>query len=345
MDTEAINFTKPHMKKALDMPTQSLTFDEFYPFRNRVKCDKICFRGSRPSKASILEAMKFMRTLPAKNRQELPCCYSLSISSNDDLDSDFSLPEIVRENDMFTNFWPQRKLSNYLRERNKLFHGLSKGYESSPRIAYGGTTEWLQIISGILHVTLYKPTERNLIKFSAWTPNETFKLEEGTRSKHDMTPGSFLMIPPGYISIRRAKSDCFMMGGEFLQLKPLAAQLERLEIDIMNSNGRYPERDSEIRSMYWFFAAKILSPGGRATLLSLNFKNAEYLKNSLLEWKKRNKTTVVPQNLYAPTGIQIDLICRDIGQHISAISRKSFKSQVDLVNILNDQTSAYNKTN
>lgn len=294
-----------------------LTFDEFYNYGNQIVVYKHKALDRLEETTTIHEACEAMRTR-VKGRKY---SYTFSISSVPDLDMTFSLPKIVEEEDLFSLYWPFRSQSKYLKERNKLFSGLQKGYRSLPKVVYGGMSEWLQVISGQLELTIITPTFLNRTRYYSLDNNETMKAENSFTCL--LGPGQFIIIPGGYITLRRAKLDTFVLSGEYLSYKHFKPQLEHFEDDLTNTECRYlQDRDREIRYLYWFTAAKMLEQQEKAVLSSLSDESLAALRGALTTWKictdrKITKFSGPFMDHYRPPGLSIEYILRDLKNMIS----------------------------
>lgn len=335
-----------------------LTLDEFLLFDASLVVAKILSGEKYARSVTIQEACKSMRKKP-KHREA--SCFTLSISADDELNEIIDMPNYVKEHSLFNTHWPYERVSKYFKKRNKLFHGFQEGYKSFPYSAYGGLSEWIYVISGTLDVTLYKPTKLNLLRHSTLSEDETFIPEEKSESYFKLKEGSLLTIPSSWISIRKAKRNTFALGGELLHYQDLITQMDALMRDVVTTNGRYfYERDSEIRAMYWFFAANLV-PGSKTKdskitkaieLSKFDTQTSDCLRKYLTEWKMKHKKSLsdknacLPAGVYAPDGIRIDLILRDLNKSHTHLHtrRKSIKSEKNTVDVSMSQTSTEDKS-
>lgn len=323
------------------MREPNLTLDEFIPFNPHVQ--RYRKRNNEPKRSGIIEAAKTMR-IPVIKRKE-PYSYFFSLSNHEDLDSAFNIPKDIEDIDLFTQYWPIRSSSTYLKSRNKLFNCYHEGYISGPQTTYGGMSEWIQAFSGSLKLTLIEPTETNALKQTAWEKNEPFIPEHGTSRSFIIGPGQFMIIPHGWIVIRKALQDTYAFSGEFLHPYAIISQLECFESDIYNSNARFNlERDIEIRYLYWLCVGKSLV-GNKEFFDPMEINELTTLKFSLQEWRQQFKTGSAAHHTYAPPGIQLSLIIKDLGHLINQRQKRgrgSLKGSKNSINILADQTSACN---
>jgi len=314
----------------------SLTLDEFFLIDTNFTVQAIQSLDSSRTNMTISEACQSMR-VPLGERDD-SYCFRLSISCKKELDEDFRSPKMVQKVDMYGLFWPVKDASVYLKEENRLFYAFQSGYESQPHSVYGGMSEWLQVISGEIELTLIKPTKLNLTKYSSWEPPEQFKPEVNTTIIHTLVSDSFIVIPCGWIRIFKANQDTCALAGRFLNVRSLAAQLDCLARDIINTNGKYAsKRDVEIRCLYWITIARLLDDHmersakrergdtvneemEESMLSSLNVKTLELLKRTLTDWRAKHKSICTPMNLYAPSGIQLSLIVTDLTNYIKSRS-------------------------
>lgn len=318
-----------------------LTYDEFLPYEDKITVSKIRHGNAKESESTILDAAKSMRSKAKRNPKLFS--YTIILTSDSDLDRAFSLPKEIEAIDLHSNFWPFQVEGSFMRKYSKLFHGYPKDYKSALSKRYAGQSEWLHLISGSMKIDVIQPTTYNLAILDC---DSGSRMEEGSKHEFIMKEGSFLMIPGGWITKRSAIDDSFMFGGEYLHYHDISNQLECFERDVIENGGSFATtRDSEIRALYWFTAAQLLD-NQKAILQKLSLSDLEVLKNFLLECKKKYKTNTVPPDLYGPIGLNLDLITKDLGQYIRAISsKKLLKSKKDSHNVLMDQTSAYNQTN
>lgn len=301
-----------------------ISLDEFFLFDSKIKVMRQDSRETQQRIVDIEDACKHFR-----KRGPHPACFIIHISSHDRLDPLFKLPKVVEEKSLFHNYWPAKHFSNYLRQRNKLFYACWEGYVSPPVIAYGGATEWLYIISGSLELTLIEPTDLNLCKYSQFNDGEEFKPISNTSAKFVLDKETFMMIPAGYITVKRALRATWAYGGEMLHGDNLPSQVESFEGDIVRTAGKFAhERDSEIRHMYWFYASHLLQVSHKY----FNKASEEAtiaLRKCLAEWrikfKKADPTTdpYIQPNLFAPFGLDLDAIVKDLRRRAPNTPKKS----------------------
>lgn len=308
-----------------------LTFDELLPYGNILDVTRLDHESRVEQPASILEAARSMR--PPKSKK--PTSYAIKFSCDSNLDKALSIPKEVESIDLYSNFWPNKGEKSYLKSRGRVFQGFQQGFKSPPTILYGGTSQWIHVISGSVRFKLYKPTPRNIAQASAdfqgrarFEEGETFRLQ---------AQETCLITPTGWIICCKAKENSFVISGEFLHFKDFTNQLQNFERDVMMYNASFAiERDREIRFLYWFTAAQLLQSSS-----NWDRKDLEYLKEALSDWRKRFKMITNPPNLYAPIGLNLDVIIRDLGTHL----RRSLKSVKDPANVVRNKRSAHNKTN
>lgn len=248
----------------------------------------------------------------------IPSSFTLSLSSDDDYNKVFQLPQMIDKIDMFSPLSPIKQNFKFLRARSKLLTGFQEGYRSPPVITYGGMSEWLYLITGKIELRLHRPTKVNLLRQLSWDPTMPCKWSASV-IKHTLEPGHFVNIPAGWISERIAKSGSFMLSGEYLHHKDFATQLEKFDTDVLQSAGKYAlDRDAEIRYAYWIFAAYMLeTPEGRHILNDLDKNNLDHLKNHFFEWKKKHKSSIpAPHSVYLPPGIRCGQIGRDLTNYV-----------------------------
>lgn len=328
------------------MKDPRLTFDEFILYDAFVDVDKLESKDKEVIQCTIRQAALSMHSAPHERMGA--ASFTFSISNDDDLNQAFGLPHDIEESDLYSKFWPNRQVSNFLRQRSKLFHCYQIGYHSNPQTTYAGMTEWLQLVSGKLELTLIKPTVLNSTRFYSWDHQEPYRHEIGSATKLIIEPGQFILIPAGWIVIRKAHLDSYALGGEFLHIYNFTKQIEYLERDVLSYDGRYScDRDSEIRALYWFAAARLMSEAGKELISQIDYWNLDSFKQALCEWNRLGKITKVPHNLYVPEGLQTHFILKDLVKEVSRRYCKSIrlKNPAESVNVLMDQTSTYNQTN
>lgn len=321
-----------------------LTFDEFLEARVEVKRFLSGENNLNPVDCTIHQAARDMRVQGKQKDDTELYCYSFSYAFDEDFDEALKVPQIIQDTDLYTKYWPFKNTSQFLRERSKLFYGFQKGYKSAPQSTYGGLAEWIWVILGTIEVTLIRPTEANWIKYSTLDEDELFVPQEGTTQTHILKPDNFIVIPAGWICIRRAVKDSFAFAGEFLHYKSLADQLEIFMKDVIRTNSRFAiERDTEIRACYWLSIANMLNAPGRNHLKSLDRRDLEQLKFHLDRWKELHDSHETPYNLYVPgTRLNVSLICRDL-KSFTRHTGRSLKSAEDSIDIFSDQTATYNQ--
>lgn len=281
----------------------AITLDEFYLYDRGISVEKLFSRETRSEPISIKKAALHLR-----RRKAPPVCFILHISSHDRIDALFVLPKIILDNSLFYKYWPNTKHSNYFKQRNKLFYSYLPNYVSPPTMAYGGATEWLYIMSGVLELTLIEPTDLNLCKYSQFSDGEEFKPESNTSTTFTLQEESFMVIPAGHISIKKALKVTCAYGGELLHDDNLSSQIGLFQRDVMRTAGIFAhERDKEIRHMYWFYASHLLQP---KSPIRQDGQTIRSLLSCLIAWKLRywEHDVYTQPDLYAPFGIAVDAI-------------------------------------
>lgn len=323
-----------------------LTFDEFLPYNDFIDVQRYCGTTRIPTKTTISRASKSMQT--SYKERKTVSCFTFSLASNTELDEAFTIPQTIENVDLFSNYWPIRQSSNYLKLRSKLFHGFQKDYCSRAYSTYGGMSEWLSLISGTIEFTLIKPTQYNIIKFSSLEPHEPFFPEKDTERIFKLEKDKILLIPGGWISIRKATRDSFAIGGEFSTIRSLKFQLECFNVDIINSNGQYAiTKDTEIRALYWFTAIRLLTEAKPSVLSRTDPEILIPLKIALNNWKNEQKHQKTSKTLYAPSGLQLGMIVDDLRKYLASrdyTQRRRLHNMKYSSDILSDQTSTYNQT-
>lgn len=300
-----------------------LTFDEFLQYSAEIDVKRFKNNEDIPEACSILHAAKAMRKTKTYGE-----CYYFSVSNHPRLTKLFDLPKYIADQDLFERFFDRKGASVYLRSKQKIFYGFTEGYMSAPRSAYGGMSEWLNLFSGSLVVEVIKPTKINLLKYSCWTAEDKFVPEKNSSSVHNLTPGSFLVIPTGYLSVIRATSNSFALVGEFTCLESIPTQLNVFERDIEASGGRFLlARDMEIKNLYWQTALRLLDVDLRTLLNSLSEESVSYFRSQLIKWRRALD--------YVPDGLYEDLVTKRLNNH----PRRSIDRKTNSIDILSDQTS------
>lgn len=328
-----------------------LTLDEFLLYDKAISIQKT-LRGCRKSEPiTIIEACKSIRM--GRSRMKSASCFTINISSNNDLDELFEVPKIIRDSSLYHTYWPSKRISNFLKAQNQFFHAMQPRYKSSPYSPYGGMSRWIFLISGTLSITLFKPVDSIRARYSSLDDHDRIIANDDLQIPITLYPGQILVIPPNYICVMKAKRTSFAMSGEFLQRRNVSAQMEGFERDILDCHGRYShERDSEIRWLYWFFVARLLTEiknqeasqkENAITFNEIDKSSLDCLKRTLMEWKNLHKKTFIEKNIYAPIGIQIDLIVKDLSTLTLRLDKKhkraSLQGEKNSVNIVGTQTS------
>lgn len=328
-----------HLKKA---PTGiqadlKVTLDEFYLFDPNFEVERVFSKESTATNVGIESACRLMR----KKRWKDPASYSLCLSLNEQLNQTIELPKMIKEKSFYEKYWPSGYLSNFFKYKHKLFHVYQNGYKSHPYISYGGLTEWLYISSGELSITLIEPTKINLCKYSALSEHEDLEPEKNTATSLTLEQNNFLVIPTGWISIRKAIRTTFAFGGELLHQDNIPAQMEAFDRDVTgltSSCDSASDRDTEIRSLYWFFTMHLLN--NPAALRNFPDGSLESLKSHLETWKAKstrlNKTRepYLKPTMFVPLGIKADVIVRDLQTKSShKRARRSLKGSKDPIDV------------
>lgn len=299
-----------------------LTFDEFIVYD--VDVFKTQLMKSESVRVKVSSAAKNMRLTSDKRKE--PCTYSFSLSDNEQLDDSFNLPTRVAKKDLFSLYWPNNRISTYLKNRSKIFSCYQEGYITGYYMTYGGLTEWIQLISGSIDIILVKPTKSNLERFTAtdpFDPSDRFQYEAGTSCEFQLKPGHYLQIPAGFISLRRAGKDAFTISGQFLHSDYIDFQLDIFEMDVKESGYKYmSDRDTEIRAMYWIAAARLLSTNsGKDILKKMNWQTLISYKDRLVVWRNYAKSPIHANHLFTPAGIQVGKILNDFVRLINSIRK------------------------
>lgn len=323
-----------HLEKWGILPALHLALDEFLIFDCDLMVEKTLSEEQSSQSVPIKEACSSLR-LSHEDRRDA-ACFTLSLSSCEGLDEKIDLPKIVKERSLFELYWPNRKLSNFFKKRNKLFHAYQRRYKSAPYIAYGGLSEWIYVTQGNLTVTVIEPTAGNRLRLDSVYDSEDFEPEPDTWKKIALKECQFLVIPSGFISTRVANRLTFAYGGEMLHTDDIATQLKVFQEDVIRTYGLHSlDRDSEIRHLYWFFAVHYLD-----TKVELrNQDTADILRPHLAEWHRymrltENKSTakhpfMMPPIIYAPPTIQTSLIVDDLRRKQPRKSLKGVKNPID----------------
>lgn len=331
------------------IPDLKLTFDEFVVSHPNITIQKlpsnrVDVNGSPLKCYTILETAKQLREIKKKEKKD---AYFFSLAMYEELDEAFKIPNNFQIADLFTQFWPKKSMSNYLRSKSKLFYCYTKGYKSNLEKLYGGMCEWIYLLTGKIEFVLYEPTKINLAKFTHLEPGEKYNPEINTDRHFTLNEGEFFYIPSNWITSRSALADSFAITGEFLNFDNICNQLNSLEQDVIITNGKYSlDRDYEIRHLYWFAAASWLGLESKKIIHKIDNNGLVALKDALLNWKKLHKTTVAP-HVYAPNGLQISQICKDLSNVVSVRSNRSrisLKSSTDSINLVADQTTINNQS-
>jgi hypothetical protein len=315
-----------------------LTLDEFFLFDPNLRAQKINSKEIACKDVKIETACKAMRK---KNlSQSEAACFSLCLSANDKLNSMIELPRLIKEKSLFEKYWPSKDLSNFFKYKNKLFHAYQAHYESRPYIAYGGLTEWLYVFTGKMSIILIKPTQLNLCKYSTLSHHDDLIPEHHTAQELHLVGGDFFIIPAGWISIRRANQTTFVLGGEILHHDDLVGQFEVFDNDVIRLTNScdliIQQNDAEIRYIYWFYAVHLLNHP--LALKQTSDECLECLKSHLENWRLKfnklhsTKELYISPSAFAPTGIRIDLVIRDL-QRFHSSKRRSLKGSKDPVDV------------
>jgi len=289
-----------------------------------------------------------------KDDSKYPHVFTVNISMHDRLDEEFKIPQLVREVSLFPKWYPDYKLSTYLRKNYKFFQAFQGRYQSCPTISYGGLVEWIYVTTGSIEMKLYRPTKTNLVRYYALEEGEDLRPEADTCLQFELKQGSLFSIPSGWISVRSTKNkSAFTYGGKILGLDDIPSQLEAFENDVLHSNCQHMlDIDAEIRSLYWFSAINMVKainnksnkiPGDK--IISI----LECLRKYLVDWRSKqrkchaDRVACLPPEVFAPDGIRIDTVLRDVGGLIRR--RKSFQGEKDAVDVSVTQTSTDGNSN
>lgn len=300
-----------------------LTFDEFLLYKE-LPVEKRYTNSKVSEASSVQDASKSMQAKSSKSNAQ---SHTIYIFKNDALYNYFKPPSYVLHRDLHINYWMQESVPTYLKQRNRMFVGFNKYYQSPPQTTYGGTSEWLYVISGTLKVDIYKPTKLNLLRVSEWEsqqdPVPTPVVEEFKLRKNHC-----LVIPGGWITRRRALADTFVLTGEFINVDDIKNQLEMFQRDVENTANTYSiTRDSNIRSLYWIFLTSLLQSEGKDGMInSVDVDACESLKRNIVEWQKLSTNGKHPE-LYVPYGIKADLLVRDLKNYANRNSKPKLSSK------------------
>lgn len=308
-----------------------MSLDEFYLHDPTIKAQRVFSRKLNQEEIRIDIACKAMRK--KKVKQDLAAAYTVFIAPHEELDATIDIPRMIKEKSLFTRYWPKEYFSNYLKYRNKFFQAYQENFLSRPYIAYGGMSEWIYVISGLLKVTLIQPTELNLCKYFTLNDHEHFIAQDKTSKVLNLRDGHFLVIPAGYISIREATKTTFTFGGEILHDDNLSNQLSIFEKQQISgvANIHNTDIDAEIRSLYWFYAIHVLK-----NLKLHKPDDLQSMKSHLSAWKFKykkycsEKDAYVKPNCFAPNGIQIESIVCDLNRLCRKPAVKRFKNSIDV---------------
>lgn len=285
-----------------------ITYDEFLCYKE-LSVEKIRTQSKKHEVSNVERAVKSMRKHGSATSAQ---SYIIYLSENEDLYKYFKPPSYVLERDLYINYWTQAYMPTYLKRRNRMFVGYNKHYQSPPQTTYGGVSEWLYVISGHLKVHTYKPTKLNLLMSNQWEckqdPSPAPEICQYTLQKN-----CCLIIPAGWITDRKAMVDTFALNGEFINIDDIDNQLEMFQRDVQRTaNTHSVDRDSNIRSLYWIFVARLLQSGCKDnTLNSINIDTYESLKRNMMEWRKLSAHDNHPE-LYVPPGMRSDSLVRDL---------------------------------
>lgn len=351
----SFTLTQPcHLPKApMDWPDiDGITLDEFFLFDKDLvvemsRSNERCYKTIR-----IEDACKCMRK-KAKHSGDSHL-FTVNISMHETLDEQFIVPELVDETSLFPKHYPEYKLSKYLRKNYKFFQAFQEEYKSSPNVSYGGLAEWLYVTTGQLDVNLYRPTKLNIMRYHALEDGETLRGEQGTCMKFELKAGSLFTIPPGWISVRETKKSAFTYGGKTLSILDVPNQLEALERDISYSNNLYAsDRDSEIRSLYWFLTINVVKSHSGKPASDPSIAILETLRKHLSEWRIKHRKcqldrlSCLSPEVFAPEGIKLDTILKDIGslvRHRRNALGKSLHSDKNSIDVGVTQASVDDKS-
>lgn len=332
-----------------------VTLEDFYLFNNSLVIEE---RRSHNRISTNVCLEDIIESINRKNLQSFNAAeYLIRVTSSEELNKNFQILETVKEDSIFPTFYPDYDSSCYLRNEQKCFYAYQKGYKSEPRLSYGGLCEWIYVTNGRLDITVCQPTEANMARYWSLDQDEEFIAERDTSECYKLLPGSLFHIPPGLITIREAKkhSTC-TYGGKYLGSKLFEQQLISFGRDVENSlhaKRNNSEIDKEIRSLYWYYAAKVLYLISNAKLTEsqkeLYKQTLILLRGYLQKWNtqytKFKDDRLVDPSIFAPPGLLLGDLLKSIRDISYRIKRKSVQGNKYPVDVSITQTVADHNSN
>lgn len=309
---------KFYLKRPDDLDVPQISFDEFVEFESEFEFKKLGNYSSDSQLSSPSEAAKSMR-VPLHERSD-PACYYTSLAYQEDFYNSFKLPQDVSDVDLYSNFCPQDDpRSSYLKERSKLFYGYHENYRSVAYSPYAGMAEWIHVRFGELKLIVFIPKDLETVTLYLPDLEDTerpISREEGIYFQYKLKRGSFIIIPPGAVSIKYALKDTFCFAGEYIQFVSIRTHLvcfkrdegeAQLRIQVAKKS-RYllpgqtelelniaAERDRDIRAAFFILKEKLI--GEPAKLLRKAMGGApeiSLLKSYVKDWTKDHLICLTP---------------------------------------------------
>ena len=158
---------------------------------------------------------------------------SLEISSSQ-LSTRVQSPELVRQVDWIDTVWPlSRRARGDFPQVQKYCIISMEGAYTDFHVDFGGTSVWYHVIRGGKRFFLVPPSEDNLAKFAAWMctgdQSQAFfgdLVRQGQCQQLELSPGSTLVIPAGWIHAVYTPQDTVVFGGNFLHFFSVVKQLQ-----------------------------------------------------------------------------------------------------------------------
>lgn len=290
-----------------------LTFDEFIEYRGAVSVDK---RSSNCRQAEPSSAVRARKSMFDDNNASNAQASTVYIAENDALYKAFKPPSFVQTRDLFLNYYDPADSHCYLRHRNRMFTGFNKHYQSAPQTTYAGLSEWLYVVAGKLVVWTYQPTEINLLKMRSWEGSKLDPSLGPPAAEYVLERDSCLVIPGGWITVRRAASSTFILNGEFLNADDVANQLELFARDVrLSHNSHALERDSNIRYCYWLYLAKLLD-SDRNLINTIDLQTVTKLRDHAAAWARLAEREQLNPFQYIPENIKVKRLYKSLMDYI-----------------------------
>lgn len=193
--------------------------------------------------------------------------------SNSPLGPRISPPAFVDAIDWVETVWPVESLANssFCRVQKYCLAGMSGSYTDF-HIDFGGTSVWYHIVQGKKRFYLIPPTVQNLLIYESWTcsvnQSTTFLGDLVSECYYfDLTPGSTLIIPSGWIHAVYTPVDSLVFGGNFLHLHSIVLQLQANAIE-SRTNVSKAFTFPQFKMSHWYFLSESL----RLMKLGINSK-------------------------------------------------------------------------